>query len=86
MSKLTSTKIMMCRVHLRARPVDKTNHKKKNPFASYVNSTFNAGIYLNTWADQENHWFSHEINNLIHYLNIRMQHMVRWGTLAPRAD
>jgi hypothetical protein len=54
-SKFKSTMIMMFRVHLRARPVDKTNHKKKNPFASYVNSTFNAGIYLNTWADQENH-------------------------------
>lgn len=28
-------------VHGRARPVDKTNFKKKNAFASYVNSMFN---------------------------------------------
>lgn len=28
-------------VHQRARPVDKQNFKRKNPFSAYVNSMFN---------------------------------------------
>ena len=31
------------------RPMDKTNFKKKNPFSSYVNSMFNAGVFVNPW-------------------------------------
>ncbi len=40
-----------CRVHEKARPVDKTNFKKKNPFNSYVNSMFNQGVFLHPWQD-----------------------------------
>lgn len=31
------------------RPVDKANFKKKNPFSAYVNSMFNAGVFVNPW-------------------------------------
>ena len=34
-----------------AYPVDKTNFKKKNPFSAYVNSMFNAGVFVNPWQD-----------------------------------
>jgi hypothetical protein len=36
---------------MRARPVDKTYGKKKNAFASYVNSMFNQGVFLHPWQD-----------------------------------
>jgi len=36
-------------VHGRARMPDKTNFKRKNPFASYVNSMFNQGVFLHPW-------------------------------------
>jgi hypothetical protein len=34
-----------------ARPVDKTNFKKKNPFMQYVNSMFNSGVFEQPWQD-----------------------------------
>jgi len=37
-------------VHV-AYPTDKTNFKKKNPFSAYVNSMFNAGVFVNPWQD-----------------------------------
>jgi hypothetical protein len=36
-------------VHARARSIDKQNFKKKNQFASYVNSMFNQGVFLHPW-------------------------------------
>ena len=41
---------LFCSVHA-AYPVDKTNFKKKNPFSAYVNSMFNAGVFVNPWQD-----------------------------------
>jgi hypothetical protein len=38
-------------VHDRARVPDKTNFKRKNEFASYVNSMFNQGVFLHPWQD-----------------------------------
>lgn len=38
-------------VHERSRAPDKTNFKKKNAFASYVNSMFNQGVFLHPWQD-----------------------------------
>jgi hypothetical protein len=31
--------------------MDKTNFKRKNPFAAYVNSMFNSGVFVNPRAD-----------------------------------
>lgn len=31
------------------RPIDKANFKRKNPFSAYVNSMFNAGVFVNPW-------------------------------------
>ena len=42
--------ILLFSVHA-AYPVDKTNFKKKNPFSAYVNSMFNAGVFVNPWQD-----------------------------------
>ena len=35
-------------VHIK-RPIDKTNFKRKNPFSAYVDSMFNAGVFVNPW-------------------------------------
>ena len=31
------------------RPIDKGNFKRKNPFSAYVDSMFNAGVFVNPW-------------------------------------
>ena len=38
----------VCSIH-GYRPIDKRNFKTKNPFSAYVNSMFNAGVFVNPW-------------------------------------
>lgn len=38
-------------VHAPNPSVDRTNFKKKNWFSSYVNSMFNAGVFVNPFQD-----------------------------------
>jgi hypothetical protein len=39
-------------VHSLSKPVDKSNFKKHNVFAAYVNAQFNSGVFNNPWQDQ----------------------------------
>ena len=43
---LTNSYIFIYSVHL-MRPMEIENHRKKSPFMTFVNSSFNAGVFIN---------------------------------------